>query len=215
MDFVLRNVVFDLGGVLVDLDIERCRRAFLELGMPRVAEILDPCSPAAMIGDLERGALSFHEACDAMRRLSERPDVTDAQIAAAYRAFIAGVPVTKMRLIGELRRRGLRTYVLSNNNPVAMEAIRRMFTADGRTMDDYFDRIYLSYEMHCLKPSETIFRRMTADSGINPTESLFIDDSERNLATARTLGFNVYRPAPGEDFAHLFDPATAELLRER
>lgn len=215
MDSVLRNVIFDLGGVLVDLDLAGCQRAFRELGMPQIARIIDACHPAAMIGDLERGAVSFHAACDEMRRISERPDIGDDRIAAAYGAFLAGVPVARMRMIEELRRRGVRTYVLSNNNPISMEFIRRMFTADGRTMDDYFDGIYLSYEMQCLKPSERIFRKMIDDSGIIPAESLFIDDSERNLAAARALGFGVYCPAPGEDFSHLFGEDSAELFAMR
>lgn len=208
----IRNVIFDLGGVLVDLDIERCRAAFRALGMPEVARIIDTSHPAEMLGRLERGDSSVHEACDAMRALSGRPEVSDERIAEAYGAFLTGVPVARLRMIDELRRRGLRTYVLSNNNPMAMQVIRRMFAADGHPMEYYFDRIYLSYELRELKPSEAIFRRMIDDSGMIPGESLFIDDSERNLATARELGFGVYCPVPGEDFSHLFDADVAAFL---
>lgn len=199
------NVVFDLGGVLVDLDLERCRRRFLDLGMDEVARLVDPCYPAEVFGRLERGDISLHEACDAMRALSDTPDVTDDAIAAAYGAFVTGVPVKKLRMIGRLRGQGLHTYVLSNNNPASMRVIRELFEADGRRMEDYFDRIYLSYELRELKPSEAIFRKMIADSGIRPERTLFIDDGERNVATARALGFDVYMPAAGEDFTHLFE----------
>ena len=57
-----------------------------------------------------------------------------------------------------------------------MEVIRGEFTADGHTMDDYFDKVYLSYELRELKPSEAIFRKVIADSGIIPAQTLFIDD---------------------------------------
>lgn len=150
----IKNVIFDLGGVLVDLDIDRCTAAFRQLGMNRVADLINPCYPAEMIGRLERGDLSFHEACDAMRKLDGRYDVTDAQIAGAYGAFLAGIPVWKLRQVERLRGAGIRTYVLSNNNPASMEVIRGEFTADGHTMDDYFDKVYLSYELRELKPSE-------------------------------------------------------------
>ena len=73
----IKNVIFDLGGVLVDLDIDRCTAAFRQLGMNRVADLINPCYPAEMIGRLERGDLSFHEACDAMRKLDGRYDVTE------------------------------------------------------------------------------------------------------------------------------------------
>ena len=99
----IKNVIFDLGGVLVDLDIERCTAAFRELGMPRVADLINPYYPAEMIGRLERGDIPFHEACDEMRRLDGRPEVTDSEIAAAYSAFLVGIPVAKLRQIMRLR----------------------------------------------------------------------------------------------------------------
>lgn len=176
--------------------------------MPRVADLINPYYPAEMIGRLERGDIPFHEACDEMRRLDGRPEVTDSEIAAAYSAFLVGIPVAKLRQIMRLREAGVRTYVLSNNNPAAMVAIRGAFTADGHTMDDYFDKIYLSYELHELKPSEAIFRKVIADSGVIPAETLFIDDGRKNVDAAQALGFAVYMPAPGEDFGHLFEEIT-------
>ncbi|MDE6046298.1 MAG: HAD family phosphatase [Alistipes sp.] len=201
----IENVVFDLGGVLVDLDEARCRGALCALGMEAIARIVDPCYPAEMIGRLERGDLSFHEACDEMRREAGTPGVSDDEIADAYGALVTGIPVAKLRQVEALRERGIRTYVLSNNNPMAMRRIRKMFEADGHPMEYYFEKIYLSYKLRELKPSEAIFRKMIADSGIEPSETLFIDDGQRNVERARELGFQVYMPAPHEDFGHLFE----------
>ena len=201
----IKNVVFDLGGVLVDLDIDRCINAFRGLGMDAVAELINPYYPAEMIGRLEHGKITFHEACDEMRQLSGKPEISDGQIAWAYGEFLVRIPVEKLRQIDALRQQGLRTYVLSNNNPASMEYIRRMFTADGKTMDDYFDAVYLSYELHELKPSEAIFRKMIAASGMVPAETLFIDDGQKNVDAAQTLGFAVYMPAPEENFGHVLE----------
>ena len=177
----IKNVVFDLGGVLVGLDFDRCTAAFRSLGMDAVAELINPCYPADMIGRLEHGDITFHE------------------------AFLTEIPVEKLRQIDRLRRRGFRTYVLSNNNPASMEYIRRMFTADGKSMDAYFDAVYLSCELRELKPSEAIFRKMIAASGMRPEETLFIDDGQKNVDAARELGFSVYMPAHGEDFGHILE----------
>ena len=201
----IKNVVFDLGGVLVGIDLDCCTAAFRSLGMDAVAEIVNPYYPAEMIGRLEHGDITFHEACDEMRRLSGTPEVTDDEIAHAYGVFLTEIPVEKLRQIDRLRQKGFRTYVLSNNNTASMEYVRRMFTADGKTMDDYFDAVYLSYELHELKPSETIFRKMIAASGMRPEETLFIDDGQRNVDAARALGFSVYMPAHGEDFGHILE----------
>lgn len=205
MDTELKNIVFDLGGVLVDLDLEHCIDAFKKLGMPRVAELINPYYPAEMLGKLEKGEITFHETCDRMRQLDGRPDITDRQIAEAYTALLTDVPAAKLRMLETLRRKGLRTYVLSNNNTASMEVIRGMFLAGGHPMEYYFDRIYLSYELHELKPAPAIFRKVIADSGIRPEETLFIDDGKKNIDTAQDLGFQVFMPAPGEDFSHLFD----------
>lgn len=201
----IKNVVFDLGGVLVDLDLNRCIAAFRTLGMDAVAELINPYYPAEMIGRLEHGDITFHEACEEMRRLSGTPDVPDERIAWAYGEFLVTIPVAKLRQIEALRRRGIRTYVLSNNNPASMEYIRRMFTADGKSMDAYFDAVYLSCELRELKPSEAIFRKMIAASGMRPEETLFIDDGQKNVDAARELGFSVYMPAHGEDFGHILE----------
>ncbi|WP_299102054.1 HAD family phosphatase [uncultured Alistipes sp.] len=201
----IKNVVFDLGGVLVDLDIDRCKAAFRSLGMEAVAQLINSYYPAEMIGRLERGEISFHEACEEMRRLSGRADIPDERIAWAYGKFLTGVSATKLRAIERLRNRGLKSYVLSNNNPASMEVIRRMFRCDGHAMEHYFDRIYLSYELRELKPSEAIFRKMIDDSGMVPAETLVIDDGQRNVEAARQMGFAVYMPAPGEDFTHLLE----------
>ncbi len=201
----IKTVVFDLGGVLVDLDRDRCIGAFRSLGMDAVADLINPYYPAEMIGRLERGDISFHEACDQMRQLSGRQEVTDAQIAWAYGRFLVHIPVAKLRQIDALRERGIRTCVLSNNNPASMKYIRRMFTADGKTMDDYFDAVYLSYQLCELKPSEAIFRKMIAADGMLPAQTLFIDDGQRNVDAAQSLGFSVYMPGPEEDFGHILE----------
>ena len=201
----IKTVVFDLGGVLVDLDRDRCIGAFRSLGMDAVADLINPYYPAEMIGRLERGDISFHEACDQMRQLSGRQEVTDAQIAWAYGRFLVHIPVAKLRQIDALRERGIRTCVLSNNNPASMKYIRRMFTADGKTMDDYFDAVYLSYQLCELKPSEAIFRKMIAADGMLPAQTLFIDDGQRHVDAAQSLGFSVYMPGPEEDFGHILE----------
>ena len=188
----IKTVVFDLGGVLVDLDIDRCTGAFRSLGMDAVADLINPYYPAEMIGRLEHGVISFHEACDEMRRLSGTPEITDAQIAWAYGQFLVRIPVAKLRQIDALRERGIRTCVLSNNNPASMKYIRRMFTADGKTMDDYFDAVFLSYELHELTANRFIsdLIRSLSDAHNEVLYYLFV----RQYSTARLAVLRAVRP---------------------
>lgn len=210
---MIRNVVFDLGGVLVDLDLDRCQAAFRAIGLEQIGALIDPCHPAAMMERLEAGELSWAETCAAMRDLTGNRTVTDEAIAGAISAFLTRVEVGKLRAIERLRARGIRTYVLSNNNLVGMAAVRRLCTVDGRTLEAYFDKVYVSCEMKLLKPSPEIFRAVLADSALRAEETLFVDDSERNVATARSLGFATYCPKNGEDFTPMLDAIPAPGIR--
>ncbi|HJI18424.1 MAG: HAD family hydrolase [Alistipes sp.] len=199
----LKNIVFDLGGVLIDLHRDRCVEAFRRLGFPQIEDLLNPYYPKGVFSELEGGAITVEQACRRIGEMAGREIPCD-EIRQAYKAFLGEIAPYKLRAIDALREAGLRTYVLSNNNAMVFPHIENtLFAADGKRMADYFDAIYLSFRMHLLKPSPEIFRAMIADSGMKPEETLFLDDGERNVATAHQLGFHVYMPRPGEDFSPL------------
>ncbi|MEG2365259.1 MAG: HAD family phosphatase [Alistipes sp.] len=207
----IKSVVFDLGGVLIDLDKQRCIDAFRRLGFPQIETLIDFYYPAEIFNRLERGEVDSHAVCEYIRTEAAKPEITDTQIRHAYQMFLAGLPVAKLECIMQLRAAGLHTYLLSNTNEMVWEDVEAKFlAAGGRPIGDYFDRIFLSYEMRDMKPSPTIFQQVIAQSGIVPEQTLFIDDGERNVIAAHELGFNVYMPQPREDFSHLF----ADLLNK-
>lgn len=199
----LRNIVFDLGGVLIDLHRDRCIEAFRRLGFPQIEELLDPYAPKGVFSELERGDITVTQTCRRIGEMAGR-DIPCEDIRLAYRAFLGTIAPVKLRAIDALRAAGLHTYVLSNNNEMVFPYIEQtLFAADGKRMTDYFDAVYLSFRMHMLKPSPDIFRAVVADSGLEPAQTLFLDDGERNVTAARKLGFHVYMPRPGEDFTPL------------
>lgn len=202
------TVVFDLGGVLIDLYRDRCVEAFRRIGFPQAEQMLGLYHPADIFIRLENGQITTAEVCEYIRRKSGKP-IPDEAIREAYLAFIGTIPVAKLRAIRALREAGKRTFALSNTNEMVMPHIReRLFTADGLRMEDYFEKAYLSYEMKLLKPDPAIFRAMTTDAGMEPERTLFIDDGPRNVEAARELGFQVYKPEPEEDFT----PMLRELI---
>ena len=202
----IKTIIFDLGGVVVDLEIDRVREAFKEIGMPRMAAMMDPCYPAEVNERMESGQLSWEEACDEMRRIDNRPEVTNGEIEWVYREFLARVDRKKLEVIDRLRSQGLRTYVLSNTNPSAINIVRdRVREASGRELESYFDALYLSFELKILKPAPAIFEKMISLSGMNPSETLFIDDGSRNADTAHALGFSVYCPPTNGPWVQIFE----------
>ncbi|MEG2240198.1 MAG: HAD family phosphatase [Alistipes sp.] len=202
----IKNIVFDLGGVLVDLDKQRCIDAFTAIGFPQSAKLIDFYYPIEIFNKLEKGEATTADVCKFIRTEAGREDLTDEQITAAYSAFLLDIPIYKLRMLRDLRLCGFKIYLLSNTNEIMMPyVLDTLLTADGATAADYFDKIYLSFEMKELKPSPTIFRKMLDDSGMKVEETLFLDDGAKNIDTARAMGFQVYMPQPREDFRFLFD----------
>lgn len=199
-------VVFDLGGVLIDLCRERCVEAFARIGYPQAEQMIGMYCPADTFKRLESGEINGEQLTEFIRQESGVESISCEQVRDAYIAFLGEIPVKKLRSIKSLRERGIRTFALSNINELVMPYIReRLFAADGLSETDYFEKAFLSYEMGLLKPDPEIFKEMIRQAGMTPERTLFIDDSELNVASARELGFQVYLAAPKEDFTHLVD----------
>ena len=202
----MKNIIFDMGGVLVDLDRRRCAAAFAGIGFPQADAMLGVYGSSGVFGELEAGTIAPENFYDYIRRETGRDALKDSEIAAALNSFIVGLPVYKLQMLLDLRGR-FRVYLLSNTNAVMMPYIRRTCFEQlpGLTFDDYFDRVFLSYEMGLVKPGEDIFLRMMDEGGIVPAESLFIDDGPANIDTAARLGFHTYLASPEEDFRERLD----------
>jgi putative hydrolase of the HAD superfamily len=199
----IKNLIFDFGGVLVDLDRYRCLNAFAQLGFPNMGSMLDAYCQQGLLGRLEEGLISPEEFCHQMRAMGGN-DVADEEIWQAWTRFLVGIPTWKLEALIELRKH-YPIYLLSNTNKVHWQhAVDHFFPHKQWKVEDYFDKIFLSYELHQLKPGEEIFRTVIAETGVLPEETLFIDDASANCDTARSLGIHTYQPMPGEDWRTLF-----------
>ncbi len=196
---MIEAVVFDFGGVIVDLDFEKAVAAFESIGVADASQRLDRYRQTGLFFDLEAGRISKAEFC---RLLGEECgcEITERDAMYGCLGYFNGVDARRLELLDELRER-CRVFLLSNTNPFVLDwADSAAFSAEGRPVSDYFDALYLSYRIGVLKPDRAIFDRMTADAGLVPERTLFVDDSADNVAAARALGFRVYCPKPGEDW---------------
>ncbi|MDL2322870.1 HAD family phosphatase [Bacteroidales bacterium OttesenSCG-928-A17] len=196
----IKNIVFDLGGVILTLDRNIAVRRFEEAGLANAEELLDPYHQKGIFLQLENGELSQTEFYDAVRKEAGN-DMTNEQIDWGWMGFIVDCPEYKLKMLEDLREQGYNLYLLSNTNPVIMSwALSSEFTPHGKTLADYFDKLYLSYQMKCVKPDPAIFHAMIEDSGLIPEETLFVDDGAANVEMGRKLGFQTFQPINGEDF---------------
>lgn len=196
----IKNIVFDLGGVLITLNMDEAIRRFKAIGLENINEFLDPYHQRGIFLALEDGSMDAESFYEAVRQEAGK-DIPDEDIIWAWLGFIEDLPEYKLQMLEDLRERGYRLYLLSNTNPCVMSwAMSSAFSPSGKTLADYFDICYLSYQQACVKPNAGIFHQMIADSGLIPGETLFVDDGKANVERGKDLGFHVLQPVNGEDF---------------
>ncbi|KAA6304048.1 HAD family phosphatase, partial [termite gut metagenome] len=120
-------------------------------------------------------------------------------------SFLVDIPVAKLDLLLKLRKK-YAIYLVSNTNSIHWEwACRNAFPHKGFRVEDYFDKLFLSFEMHCAKPEIELFQRVLEETAIIPEETLFIDDAEANCKAAQSLGINTYMAEAKENWGYLFE----------
>lgn len=192
-----KNIVFDLGGILLDIHPQRTFEAFAALGADRaVLSEAYTLANSTMMG-YEKGLISTEELYDFITALlpqqtREMPaDALQAHIRDAWRALIGDLPLYKWQRLTGLHSRGHKLFLLSNTNALHWEQIaRNIEQIEGKRVEEYFDRIFLSYEMHRCKPDKEIFVQMLQEAGLQAGDTLFFDDSADNCAAARSVGID-------------------------
>ena len=214
-----KALIFDFGGVLIDLDIEDCKAAFRnDLGFERIDEILDPCHQKGIVGDMEEGMISADEFRAAVLK-EARPDAKPEDVDAAFMRILVGIPAYKGPLLNRLAE-SYDVYILSNNNPIVAAHMHDLFAGVGVDYENLFKKSFLSFEMKALKPSESFYKRVLEQLDYPAEELLFIDDSQKNVEGAIAAGLPSVYYDPKSDLAALLaevlgDPSLAAYGPEK
>jgi putative hydrolase of the HAD superfamily len=196
---MIRNIVFDMGGVIVDVHRDEAIRQFKAIGVMDADRQIDANNHQGLFLAFENGDIDAEEF---RRQLSAHAgkDIAMEAVVKAWRSIISKPLQYKLDYILELRKK-YKVYLLTNNNPILIDWARTSDFSEVRLpITCYFDKLYISYEMKCTKPGCLIYEKMIQDSGIKPSETLFIEDGIHNINTAKELGFHVYHAVNGEDW---------------
>jgi len=205
----IKNLLFDQGGVIVDIERDRCLDELSKLGMDHPERLVGLYKQDGPFFALENGDISLAQFHDELR-LVMPPGVTDEQMDRAFSSFIVGIPLHRLQALRALRRR-YKTYILSNTNPLMFEGvIAQAFAQEGLDVNAYFDGITVSYLAHSNKPDRKIFDYAISTMGINPQETLFFDDGQENLDAAAALGFKTALVKPGCEFIDIINQLELE-----
>lgn len=181
-----KNIIFDLGGVIVNYDIEADTRALHAAGLPTYSECCDHPEISKIMNDFLNGLTPWEEYKVQIQPYCI-PNISDEVLLAAMDDVMGEIPLSRLEQIIELRK-SHRVYLLSNICEYTWKRTVVKLQQLGYAPDDLFDQVFLSYEMQLAKPDTSIYQAVIEATGIVPEETLFIEDTQANLDAAKTLG---------------------------
>ena len=204
MDKNIKNIVFDLGGVLVDLDFKNAINGLQQAGFANVKEQLQAFDQDGIFKKFELGEIDSDQFRTAIRENST-VTLSDEEVDTLWNSMLLEVPRKKLELILDLRSKYM-VYLLSNTNAIHWDYVcKNAFNYRGFRVNDYFEETFLSFEMHLAKPDKAIFEKVLHEANLLPEETLFIDDSEANCKAAEELGIHAHHYHIGEDLSKIFE----------
>ena len=180
----MKNIIFDLGGVLVGFDRQRSIDAFERIGCGKVADYIRDHRTEDLFYRIELGEISTHDFCEEVRQMTAT-NADDEAIIEAWNVLLKPVTTERLQRLRELREAGHRLFLLSNTNDMHWQYC-------GHQLDGCFERVFLSYEMRLAKPDTAIFAEVLRQAEIDASDTLFIDDNADNIAAAASLGIQTF-----------------------
>ena len=192
----IKNIIFDLGGVFMNLDYKRTEQAFIDLGVTNFSELFTQHHSSPLFADMETGRISNEAFYDGLRKLSG-VNMPDEAIKKAWNAMLLDFPMERIVWLGELKKR-YNLYLFSNTNHVHYDAfIETVKKQTGITdFNQYFIKAYYSHELGMRKPDIASFQKIIEEQKLNPAETLFIDDTLINVEAAAKTGLQIVHLAP-------------------
>jgi FMN phosphatase YigB (HAD superfamily) len=196
-------VIFDLGGVLINLDYQKTIRAFQELGVSNFEEMYSQASQTNLFNDFETGKVSAQRFVNAL--LDYVPAGTSPnKIVQAWNAMILDVPLDRLKLLQQLHEK-LPVFLLSNTNSLHVPVVRREWAKSTEIpMEAFFKKIYFSHEINRRKPHQEVFDFVCNEQQLDKNSTLFIDDTLQHIEGARSAGIQTFHLTNPNDLFQLF-----------
>jgi epoxide hydrolase-like predicted phosphatase len=187
----IKNIIFDLGDVILNIDVPVASLSFAKLSGKEQSEILTLFKENDLFRQFETGSLDESGFRNLIRKLVNFPDWTDEMIDTAWNSLLLDLPAERVDLLKKLRSK-YRLFLLSNTSSIHITQVNKILEASTgeKNLDDLFDKVYLSYEMGLMKPDPNIYLQVLAEQNITAEETLFLDDNADNIKAAAALGID-------------------------
>lgn len=184
----IKAIIFDFGGVILNIDYNKTSKAFADLGVKNFEEMYSQKNANPLFHDLEEGKINEEEFYNAFRTSSQLK-LTDQQIKKAWNAILLRYREEALQTLTTIKNK-YRLYLLSNTNSIHHKEFNKIFKDQigSGSINDYFDKAYYSHEIKLRKPGKDAYQYVLKENNLLPSETLFIDDSIQNIEAAESLG---------------------------
>lgn len=200
----IKNLIFDFGGVIYQIDFERQKKAFLAFGINGFEKLYAQASQNSLFSDLETGKINEDIFREKLTGLIDK-NIPLSKVDELWNSILIDYFHDKIGLLQKLKSK-YRLMLLSNTNEIHYSFYTGQFlTRYGYDFNDLFDKTYWSFKIGMRKPDQEIFERVIAENGFTRENALFIDDTIQNTESAEKYGLSSFWLSPGSDVSDLFD----------
>jgi len=185
----IKNLIFDLGGVILDLSVDHTLQSFAKLSKMPKEKVYEIYHGTPGFLDYEKGSIDDATFRDFLRQTFSI-SADDATLDETWNAMLRGIPAVKLDLLTRLQSE-FRVFLLSNTNAIHIHHINEVMLARDngkRLLDSYFHKAYYSHRMGKRKPDADIFEQVLEENRLVPEQTLFLDDYDINIEGAKSLG---------------------------
>ncbi|NEN24788.1 HAD family phosphatase [Cryomorpha ignava] len=194
----IKNIIFDLGGVLLNIDYDKTVEAFRALGMADPEQAFSKEVQAGFFQEFEKGFIS--ETVFVSEINKEFKDASPQEIMDAWCALLGDFPNQRFEYLKKLSK-SYRLFLLSNTNIIHLKAFEKIIdkAIGWNNFLLLFEGIGYSHELNMRKPNADIFMKMMDKYNLQPAETCFIDDTDVHVATANSLGITAFHLTNGKE----------------
>ena len=184
----IKNIIFDLGGIFMNLDFKLTERAFVELGITQFSAMYSQHHSNDLFEQLETGKITAGEFYEVFRKES-KSQLTNEQIKTAWNALLLDFPAERLEWLDVIRHK-YKVYLFSNTNIIHYDAFMEILSNNnGCTyFNTYFLKAYYSHQLGLRKPYRESYQKILEEQGLLAAETLFIDDTAKNIEGAQNAG---------------------------
>jgi len=193
----IKNIIFDLGGVLLNIDIKRTQEHFKNLGVHNIEEYFRFGHGAGAFIDYEAGLINDQQFVESLKGMIGS-SVSDQDVIDSWNAMLIDFPKERIEWLKELKKK-YRLFLFSNTNAIHLETFRQIYrnAHGGTSLDELFEKAYYSHLIKMRKPDLAAFEFILKDNNLKASETAFVDDFLMNVEAARKVGIKGIHLEPG------------------